>query len=126
MAVASRRRDAGSSVARLDSLAFTLQTAGDAAAYAPLWIARLHEQLGDHRGALDAVRRRQYMSDWPRYLASMLREEGRLADALGETAAAREVYRRYLVLRHSPDAPLQLQAAAVRQAVARLDSSARH
>ena len=122
VAVASRRRDARARVARLDSMAFTPETAGDAAVYAPLWIARLHEQVGDVPGALRSVRRRQYMSDWPRYLASMLRVEGRLAETVGEIAAAREAYRRYLVLRHTPDAPLTAQAVAVRQAADRLAS----
>lgn len=124
IAVASRRRDARTRVAHLDSLAFTAQTAGDAAAYAPLWIARLYEQVGDTRGALRAIRRRQYMSDWPRYLASMLREEGRLAESTGDIAGAREAYRRYLALRHSPDAALASQVDAVRRASDRLATGA--
>ena len=77
-AIAIQRRDRNARVrlARLDSLVFTITTAGDAALYAPLWIARLHQRLGDRTGALNAIRRRPYMTDWPRYLATMLREEG--------------------------------------------------
>ena len=32
-------------------LVFTVTMAGDAALYAPLWIARLHQRLGDQPGA---------------------------------------------------------------------------
>jgi hypothetical protein len=79
LAVVLRRRDAPERLARVDGLAFTPQTAGDAVAYAPLLLARLHERLGDADGALRALRKRSYMSVWPRYLAAMRREEARLA-----------------------------------------------
>jgi TolB-like protein len=54
-------------------------TAGDAVAYAPVLVARLHARLGRPRDALAAVRRRVYMVGWPRYLATAWREEGRYA-----------------------------------------------
>lgn len=120
LAVATRRRDARGRLAHLDSLAFTPETSGDVVAYAPLWIARLHERVGDSRGALRAVRRRQYMSDWPRYLASMLREEGRLAESTGDLVGAAKTYERYLILRHAPSDALRPQADSVRAAVGRL------
>lgn len=120
LAVATRRRDARGRLAHLDSLAFTPETSGDAVAYAPLWIARLHERVGDSRGALRAVRRRQYMSDWPRYLAAMLREEGRLAESTGDLVGAAQAYERYLILRHAPSDALRPQADSVRAAVGRL------
>lgn len=126
MAVAARRADARARVARLDSLAFTPETAGDAAAYAPLWIAQLHEAVGDWPGALRAVRRRQYMADWPRYLASMLREEGRLAQHVSDIPTAREAYRRYLVLRAEPDTSIAPQVDSVRQAAVRLADTRAH
>ena len=46
MAVSLRRPDAAMLVARLDSLAFTAPAAGDASAYAPILLGRLHAQLG--------------------------------------------------------------------------------
>lgn len=104
LAVVLRQRDARARLARLDSLAFTPRIAGDAAAYAPLLIARLHERLGDANGALVAVRRRAYMTGWPRYLASMLREEQRLAELTLDVDGAREASRRYVALRHADDA----------------------
>jgi len=78
LAVATQRRDARSRVRHLDSLVFTPQVAGDASTYAPLLVARLHEHLGDPAAALRAIRRRPYLSGWPRYLAAMRREEERL------------------------------------------------
>ena len=120
LAVGTRRPDARARVAALDSLAFTSEAAGDAALYAPLWLARLHERLGDQRGALRALRRRPYMADWPRYQASTLREEGRLAAATGDAAGARAAYARYLALRTDPDSALAAQTDSVRAALARL------
>jgi hypothetical protein len=52
----------------------------------PIWSSPgLYERLGEPRIALDAIRRRGYMSGWPRYLATAQREEGRLALATGDT-----------------------------------------
>jgi hypothetical protein len=99
LAVTLRRRDAKVLLANIDDLAFTPPVAGDAATYAPLLISRLHEQLGNQRGALAAVRRRGYMSGWPRYLAIMLREEGRLAEIALDAEGAREANRRFAALR---------------------------
>jgi hypothetical protein len=75
----------------VDSLVLAPHVVGDLAQYAPLLIARLHERLDDQEGALAAVQRRPYMADWPRYLGAMLREEARLAERSGDTAAARAV-----------------------------------
>jgi DNA-binding SARP family transcriptional activator/TolB-like protein len=122
VSVATRSGNARGRVTALDAIAFTNETAGDAAAYAPLWIAQLHERVGDVSGALSALRRRQYMSDWPRYLATILREEGRLAERTGDAAGTRDALRRYLVLRRRPDAALQAQVDEVRQTVDRLDA----
>jgi Tfp pilus assembly protein PilF len=120
LSVVVRRVDARRRLARLDSLVFTPQTSGDAAAYIPLLMARLHERVGDNRRALEAIRRRSYMTVWPRYLATMLREEGRLAELVGDSAQARIAYGRYLALRRAPDSVLVPQTERVRRALARL------
>jgi hypothetical protein len=122
VAVATGRPDANARVAALDSLAFTVETSGDAAAYAPLWIARMHERLGENEPALQALRRRPYMSDWPRYLAPMLREEGRLAESLGDISGALEAYGAYLRLRSAPESSLRAEADEIRATVARLEA----
>lgn len=83
LAVATKSPGAAARLAQIASLAFTPQTAGDAVTYAPLLLARLHERLGDVDGALRAIRKRSYMSVWPRYLASMLREEAQLVRRSG-------------------------------------------
>jgi DNA-binding SARP family transcriptional activator/TolB-like protein len=119
MAVSLRRPDAPVLVARLDSLAFTAPSAGDAAAYAAVLLGRLHAELGDGRAALAAVRRRPYMVGWPRYLATALREEGRYAAGAGDAAGARSAYARYLVFRADADSSL---AADVQRARLALDA----
>jgi hypothetical protein len=119
MAVGLRRPDAAMLVSRLDSLAFTAPAAGDASAYAPILLGRLHAQLGDVGAALASVRRRSYMVGWPWYLATALREEGRYAAGAGDRTGARSAYERYLVLRADTDSVL---AADVRGARLALDS----
>ncbi len=115
LAVVLAQPNASSLVARLDSLAFTAGVCGDAIAYVPLLIARLHERLGEPRGALDAIRRREQLVGWPRYLATELREEGRYASLVGATEAARSAFSRYLALRTQPDARLRPQVEEVRR-----------
>lgn len=99
LAVTTGRRDARMRIQRLDSLVFTPQGAGDASAYASIAIARLLERIGDPGGALRAIRKRPYLSGWPRYLATAWREEGRLAERAGDPRAARLAYDRFLMHR---------------------------
>ena len=84
-------------------LMLTGPAVSDAATYANIVIARLYERLGDSRAALAAIRRRGYMSGWPRYLASATRKESRLALALGDSVAAADAYRRYLSFRQDAE-----------------------
>lgn len=97
------RRGARTALAGIDSLVFTPLVAGDAIAYLPLAIARLHERLGDVTGALAAVRKRTYMSGWPRYLAASLRAEAELAARVGDRAGARAANATLLRLRPSAE-----------------------
>jgi hypothetical protein len=108
---------------RLDSLALTSQTAGDAITYAPILIARLYERLGEPRRALQAIRKRSYMSSWPRYLATALREEGRLAQLVGDQAGAQEAYERYLAFRTAPEDDIVPQVEQVRRLLAALSGA---
>jgi tetratricopeptide (TPR) repeat protein len=98
----------------VDTLVLTPEVAGDAISYAPILIARLYERAGQPQRALQAIRKRSYMSGWPRYLATAWREEGRLAELNGDRAAARESYDRYLVLRSNPDSSVLPQVEQVR------------
>jgi len=120
LAVASRARDAAARVRHLDSLVLTPQVAGDASVYADILISRLHMRLDDAPGALRAIRRRSYMTQWPRYLAASLREEGRLAERTGDKDGARDAYTRHMALRDSPEEELEPEVAAVRQLLAQL------
>ncbi|MGH6691484.1 MAG: hypothetical protein ACREF4_12500, partial [Gammaproteobacteria bacterium] len=105
-------------VARLDSLAFTPGVSGDAIAYAHLLVARLHDRLGNPRAALAAVRRRDELVGWPRYLAAAWRDEGRYAALAGVANEARPSLTRYLALRTNPDAGLRNQVEEVRRTLA--------
>jgi DNA-binding SARP family transcriptional activator/tetratricopeptide (TPR) repeat protein len=115
--------DAPFLVRRLDSLVLAPHVIGDLAAYAPLLLARLHERLGDAPRALAAVRRRTYMSDWPRYLASMLRTEARLAERTGDLVGMRAAYEHYLAYRDSSEAPAPELSAVRRRLEAAHDSA---
>ncbi|MGH7629835.1 MAG: BTAD domain-containing putative transcriptional regulator [Gemmatimonadales bacterium] len=118
LAVALNRADAAGVVARLDSLAFTPGVSGDAIAYAHLLVARLHDRLGNPRAALAAVRRRDELVGWPRYLAAAWRDEGRYAALAGVANEARPSLTRYLALRTNPDAGLRNQVEEVRRMLA--------
>ncbi|HEU4565457.1 MAG TPA: hypothetical protein VFS05_12430, partial [Gemmatimonadaceae bacterium] len=123
LAVVSGQRDALDRVRALDSLMLGGPAAGDAASYAYLVVARLYERLGEPESALSAIRRRAYMTGWPRYLATAWREEGSLAERVGERDAARRAYARYLALRRAPEGPVALQVAEVRLAFGRLQGA---
>jgi hypothetical protein len=119
--VTGRQRDARARVLRLDSLAFTPQVAGDAAAYAPLLVARLFEQLDDRAGALRAIRKRAYLGGWPRYLAAMRLQEGRLAEQLGSIEVARAAYEDFLRYRGGGDSGEDSTADVVQRRLEALD-----
>jgi hypothetical protein len=124
LAVVLSRPDAAAAVARLESLAFTSSVSGDAIAYVPLFIARLHDRLGNPHAALQAVRRRDQVVGWPRYLATALREEGRYATLAGVPGEGRPALVRYLALRAHPDAALRSRTEEVRRSITQQPDSA--
>lgn len=81
LAVATHRRNARDRVTHLDSLMLAGPAVGDGAAYAPLFVARLFERLGDPERALEALQHRTYLTGWPRYRAMELRGARRLERA---------------------------------------------
>jgi hypothetical protein len=86
-----------------------------------LLAARMLAAHGQLERALGAVRRRDQMSlalslSLPEYL----REEGRLAALLGDTAGARRAYGHYLALREDPDPPWRAQWDSVRMELSAL------
>ena len=122
LAVASGAPDAAQRLAQIDALAFTAGAAGDGIAFVPIVLARLHAAAGDTSAALDAIRRRQSLAGWPRYLATALRTEAVLALALGRATDAVPVLERYLALRQDADPGLAAERAA---GTAALDSARR-
>ena len=123
LGVTEGRPDA-QAVARLDSIQvrgvwpfFVYHSLGTLA------LARARELQGDTSGALAVIRRREYGVNVPPFFTTMLREEGRLAAALGDTAGAIKAYRHYLALRATPDSRLVPAAARVRTELKRLGSA---
>jgi DNA-binding SARP family transcriptional activator/TolB-like protein len=114
LAVLMRRDDVLARIERLDSLALTSLTAGDAIAYTPILMARLYQRLGHPSRALQAIRKRSYMSGWPRYQMTAWREEGRLAQLLGDYPGAQKAYERYLAFRTTPEDDVAPQVEQVR------------
>lgn len=121
-AVAMREPNALAQVQRLDSLMLTGPAVSDAATYAHIVVARLYERLGATDLALGAIRRRGYMTGWPRYLATARREEGRLALAVGDTSGAVAAYRGYLAIRGEAEDAAASQDRSVRRILAELAS----
>lgn len=99
LAVAAERKDAMKKVQQVDSLMLSGPAVSDAGSYAPLLVSRLYEALGERRKALTAVRRRPFMTGWPRYEVAHLAQEARMAAAVGETEIARRVRAELLVWR---------------------------
>jgi serine/threonine-protein kinase len=89
---------------------------------ANLVIARLAEAQGDLSLALRAVRRRgaPFNLGPAFYLASYLREEGRLATLTADTAGAIRAYQHYLALRTQPEAAVRPEVERVRAELAQL------
>jgi hypothetical protein len=120
---------AGEAVTRLDSVLRTGPVDfyyGDGAVdHAPIALARLLEASGDRAGALAALRRRPYFIGWQPFLAASLREEGRLAAALGDVRGAVRAYEHYLALRSNPEPALVGASDSVRAELVRLRATAR-
>jgi DNA-binding SARP family transcriptional activator/tetratricopeptide (TPR) repeat protein len=83
-AVLSKDRRALALVDRLDQLVLSAAVAGNASEYAHIAVSRMYAALGHPRRALSALRRRTYMSGWPTYLATVWRDESRLAGLVGD------------------------------------------
>jgi hypothetical protein len=121
----TRAANADESLARLDTLLRSLDYAvahPGRVALANLVVARLFEQRGDVKRAYQAAARRSvwYAQGSP-YLATQLREEGRLAALAGEREAAMRAYQHFLGLRILPEPALRPQVEAVRKELARLE-----
>ena len=115
------RDRAQAAVTYLDSLMQSGPETNSYIKFAGNWTAaELLEARGDLRGALAAVRRRPYQADSHGVvgLSALLRREGRLAAAVGDTAAAIDAYERYLRLRTAPEASVVPQVDSVRNALA--------
>jgi DNA-binding SARP family transcriptional activator/TolB-like protein len=101
LAVSTGAANAEQRVGVLDSLTLVGPAASDAANYSNILLARLYDQLGHPDRAYRAIKRQSYMTSWPRYLATSLREHARLAWIAGDRKPSRDVYAIYRALRTS-------------------------
>ena len=109
-------------IERLDSL---LASGPDMTTYmmtaANLELAEIFEDRGQPDRALRAVRRRIYQYDrTPFALATMLREEGRLATMTGDYEGAIRAFEHFLALRPNPEPEFVSEVEAIQGEVARL------
>lgn len=91
---------------------------GEGVSDANLQLARLWEREGDLPRALRAVQRRSML---PGYGSTHLREEGRLAALIGDTARAVHAYRQYLAMRPNPEPSVRPKVEQVRRELAVLE-----
>lgn len=117
-AVAGRDTAAATLVDRADSV--MLGGCCDLPHYGDIIVARLHERLGDRVGALRAIRREEWYYP-PEYLATTLREEGRLAALTGDREGAIRAYRHFLALRAGAEASRRADVDRVRAELQRLE-----
>jgi hypothetical protein len=130
LAAAERRPDLRDRVEALDSLVRGMSALSWLQAAANLTAARYWEELHEPGRALTATRRRLYITDIgePRVLvaqATLLREEGRLAEKTGDKDGAMRAYRKYLALRADAEQELAPQVARVKAALDSLERSTR-
>ncbi len=124
-AVAACRSGASPAAEVAHRLEEALRRAGDAyqrLTAAQLVLAHCYERLGDVRSALRVVQRRP-LHQWIGLplLSTFLREEGRYAAMVGDTATAVRAYRHYLALRTWADSTLHDRVTEVRTALAALE-----
>jgi hypothetical protein len=115
------------SVERLDSLlAATNYRSAHVGRYAMMNVITglIFESLGDPERAFAAVRRRAvWWNQYQPYLATQLREEGRLAALAGHRERAIEAYRHYLLLRTNPEPEMVAEVEQVRGELRKLEQT---
>jgi len=120
LATRTRRPDAATLRARIDSVTLEGCCAVTIVNWANLVAARAHEAAGRDADALRAVRRGVWRFP-PQLLSTFLRDEGRLAAKQNDRAGAIRAYRHYLALRSDPEPELRAEVEQVRAELARLE-----
>jgi DNA-binding SARP family transcriptional activator len=119
IAVAARRPDARALAERADSVLRADPPVRIVASRMQLLLARAFDALDDPESALRVIRRRE-MNNPAFFLATILREEARLAARSGDRAGAIRAYSHYLELRSDPDAALMPEVQQIRRELAEL------
>jgi serine/threonine-protein kinase len=119
--VLSGSSDGPRKVATLDSLFRTgIPMWSFGLAHGNLVLARLYEARGDLPRAAETIKRRTFGLGVPAFLATYLRDEGRLAALTGDRAGAIRAYQHYLALRDDPELSVRPQVAEIRKELAKL------
>lgn len=124
--IAEHNANENASIKRVDSLLKTSPSLGHEGSDGSFDGLNYHlagwlESKGDYRGALAALRRRIYIWNNTFALFAFLRQEGRVAAIVGDTAGAIRAYRHYLLFRSNPEPELKPQVDSVRAELARLE-----
>ena len=122
LATRAKRADAASMRARIDSVTRDGCCSGELVHWTNIVVARAHEEAGQDRDALRAVRRGMWRFP-PQLLSTFLREEARLAARTGDRTGAIRAYRHYLVLRSNPEPELRPEIDRVRAELTRLEQN---
>lgn len=122
-----RRPQMRRSVERLDSLLVAVDYrsahVGRFALYNTV-AALIFETLGDTERAYAAARRRaMWWNQYQPYLATQLREEGRLAALAGHRERAIDAYRHYLALRTNPEPEIAREVEQIRGELQKLEQT---
>lgn len=104
----------------LDSVLRTGPPVGDMRRQGNMILARIFEELGDHRRAYAAAGRVEINWGIERYFVPRLRQTGRLAVLNGDRGEAIRAYRLYLEFRDEPEPHLRAQTDSVRAELAAL------
>jgi hypothetical protein len=122
-----RRPQMRRSVERLDSLLTAVDYRGAHVGRFALYntvAALIFETLGDTERAYAAARRRaMWWNQYQPYLATQLREEGRLAALAGHRERAIDSYRHYLALRTNPEPEIAREVEQIREELQRLEQT---
>jgi adenylate cyclase len=113
--------NARTQVLGLDSLLLTGPAIGNVnRVVSSIIAARLLEMVGEREAAYHAIRRRSFEPGAGRFLSTLERETGRLAEVNGDRAAAINAYRNYLEWQYRAEPSMASHVEAARAALARL------
>lgn len=123
LAVHEKRPEAGALLEKVDSISRTMPAGVSPATLhiINMHLARAFQEHGNDKAALDALRRRVfYLHTAHEFLSANMLEQARVANKLGERAAAVAAYSHFLKLMNEPEPALQPVVEAARRELSQL------